>query len=81
MIAMTSYRKREQEQRYRKGFATRLRSIFAGRDYTVNEFARDIGINSTCMYAYINGKQLPTAYTLAKICAALECDANELLGI
>ena len=65
---------------YARAFSKRLRRAAVERDMTNKEIAAAADINRTAISAYLNGKTLPTAFTLAKLCVALGCDANVLLG-
>ena len=65
---------------YAKAFSKRLRRAAIERDMSGKEIAAAAGINRTAISAYLNGKTIPTAFVLAKLCVALGCDANVLLG-
>lgn len=68
-------------QRYKDKFASRLRVILAARNVSGSELSRRTGITETSVNDYCNGRTLPNAYFVAKICTALNADANELLGV
>jgi len=66
---------------YRSAFAKRLRVVMAARNVRVSELSKAIGVSAPCLYSYCEGKAIPTAYTVAQVCTALDVDANELLGV
>lgn len=68
-------------QRYKDNFASRLRVMIAARNMSRVELSRRTGITETSVNDYCNGRTLPNAYFVAKICTALNADANELLGV
>ena len=48
---------------------------------TQREIAEKIGVRQQQISIYIQGKTLPALDTLARLCVALDLDANEILGI
>ena len=65
---------------YAKAFSKRLRVTVADRNMTNKELAAKAEVNRNIVSSYLNGKAIPTAFVLAKLCVALGCDANVLLG-
>ena len=65
---------------YAKAFSKRLRVVAVESDMTNKEIAAKAELNRTAVSAYLTGKSIPTAFVLAKLCVALGCDANVLLG-
>ena len=65
---------------YAKAFSKRLRRAAVERDMTNKEIAARAELHTCTVSAYLNGKAIPTAFVLAKLCVALGCDANVLLG-
>jgi len=65
---------------YAKAFSKRLRRAAVERDMTNKEIAYKADLHVGTVSAYLNGKAIPTAFVLAKLCVALGCDANVLLG-
>lgn len=43
--------------------------------------AKQIGIGQQTISEYLRGKSMPALDTFAKLCIALDLDANEILGI
>ncbi|MBD5086987.1 MAG: helix-turn-helix transcriptional regulator [Clostridiales bacterium] len=46
-----------------------------------SEIARQIGVKPQQVSAYVLGKQMPAVDNLAKLCAVLDLDANDLLCV
>ena len=66
---------------YARAFSKRLRRAAVERDMTNKEIAARADLHTCTVSAYLNGKAIPTAFVLAKLCVALGCDANALLGL
>ena len=66
---------------FRYSFAKRLRVAMAARNIRIGKLAEETGVSARCMYSYYEGRSLPGAWAVARICAVLGIDANELLGV
>jgi transcriptional regulator with XRE-family HTH domain len=49
-------------------------------ELTQLELAKRAGLTQASISVYINGKVMPTAYTLAKLAKALIMSADDLIG-
>ncbi|MBQ8658856.1 MAG: helix-turn-helix transcriptional regulator [Clostridia bacterium] len=50
---------------------------FSGKTQT--EIAKSLGVSQQMISYYFKGEKLPTAETLANLCAVLDLDANDIL--
>lgn len=50
-------------------------------DMTQTELARNIGVKQQQISCYLKGQKAPALDTLAKICAVLDLDANDILCV
>lgn len=62
------------------GFGRDLERFMAFRKISGNQLAKNIGINATTVYAWVNGRQLPTMPLFMKLCEALEAEPAFLFG-
>ena len=46
-----------------------------------SEIAKEIGVSRPTVSQYLSGRIQPTLSTFAKLCVALDCSADEILGI
>ena len=46
-----------------------------------SEIADAIGVSRATVSQYLSGRAQPTLATLAKLCAVLDCSADDILGI
>lgn len=74
-------RNKEDYEKFKRGFALRLRLIAANRDLKFKTIADEADIEPTHIYKYVHGESLPGAYHLAKLAASLGVSADHLLGI
>ena len=70
-----------ERERFDRAVTRRLRMVLASREISVTELANAIGVSRNTLYMNLEHKTSPSLYTVAKICAVLELDANKLLGI
>ena len=68
---------------YKQDFSERLRMAMGKKDMRATELARLIEVNPSgnTIRDYMRGYTMPSPLILSKICVALNCDANWLLGI
>lgn len=45
------------------------------------QVAKEMGVQHTQIYAYLNGTSLPSAEAIVKLCLVLDCSYEELLGV
>lgn len=50
-------------------------------DMTQTELARSLGVKQQQISCYIKGQKAPALDTLAKLCAVLDLDANDILCV
>lgn len=62
-------------------FVERLDGLMFERDITATKLSNDIGINSTTITRYLQGKRAPSVETLVKIADYFNCSCDYLLGI
>lgn len=48
---------------------------------TQSEIARRVGVKHPQISCYVHGRKMPALDTLAKLCAVLDIDANEILCV
>ncbi|MDE7380316.1 MAG: helix-turn-helix domain-containing protein [Clostridia bacterium] len=48
---------------------------------TQTELAKKIGVHYSAIGQYLSGRSMPALDTLAKLCAVLDLDANEILCV
>jgi len=46
-----------------------------------SQIAEEVGISRPTLSQYLSGRILPTVVTLAKLCKALDCSADDILGL
>ena len=59
----------------------RLATAIKQSGKTQLEIAKQIGINQANISHYVKGDKMPSLDTFANLCAYLDLDANEILGI
>ena len=47
---------------------------------TAAEIAREMGVNKSVLYNYIRGNSVPGGEMLVKLCKALDCSYEDILG-
>ena len=55
-----------------------LKSKFTGK--SIVQIADEAGISRTILYAYISGESAPIVFNLKKLCKALDCTYEDILG-
>ena len=60
---------------------TKLKEAISQSELTQKEVAEKTGVKHQQISCYLNGKEMPSLETFAKICAVLDLDANEILCI
>ena len=71
----------EEYNKFKRGFALRLRLIVAAKELKLLHVANEAGIDEWSIYKYAHGDSLPNAYKIAKLAKALGVSADYLLGI
>lgn len=71
----------EEYNKFKRGFALRLRLIVAAKELKLLHVANEAGIDDWSIYKYAHGESLPNAYKIAKLAKALGVSADHLLGI
>lgn len=66
---------------YVEAFASRLNQAVDASGMSVGAIAERADLPGNTVYKYLRGDSIPTAFTLAKLCAAMRVDANRLLGV
>ncbi len=62
-------------------FAARLRLRMASKLYSQNRLAKECGIERTQISKYLNCVCAPNARQLWRLCRALDCSADYLIGL
>ena len=65
---------------YAKAFSKRLRLAVDDSGLSGKEIAAMANIGRPAVSQYLNGRAIPSAFVLAKLCVVLGVDANVLLG-
>ncbi len=60
---------------------TKIAEAIKQSGLTQSEIARRVGVKHPQISCYIHGKKMPALDTLAKLCAVLDLDANEILCV
>ena len=68
------------QNKFRKVFRNRIRTLLAESGKTQVEISEGIGINKRMFNNYVTGKFIPTIETLASICDYFEVSADWILG-
>lgn len=71
----------EEYNKFKRGFALRLRLIVAAKELKLLHVANEAGIDDWSIYKYAHGENLPNAYKIAKLAKALGVSADYLLGL
>lgn len=71
----------EEYNKFKRGFALRLRLIVAAKELKLLHVAKKAGIDEWSIYKYAHGESLPNAYKIAKLTKALGVSADYLLGL
>lgn len=64
-----------------KQFQKRIRLVMGIRGYSKTELANKLGVSRATVSKYVQGKAAPTIFILRKICDAIGCSSDYLLGI
>jgi len=64
----------------RKEIADNIAAAIKGSGKTQAQIALEVGITKTVISDYIAGRSVPSVLTLAKLCAALDCTYEDILG-
>lgn len=67
------------EDEWKLGFSQCLKDKLRKKRFTNYEFANMLGITSTTLSRYVNGKRMPDMYLFYKMVDILECNAEDLL--
>lgn len=68
------------KEQFQKEFSYRLKARMEYLELTQLELAKRSGLTQASISMHINGKVMPTAYTLAKLAKALIMSADDLIG-
>ena len=72
----------EIEKEYNRALSRRIARAIHAAGMTYGECARALGLHENTVYRWTCSKPtIPRPYTLARLCAALGIDANDLLGV
>ena len=66
---------------YNDAIARKLRAALAVSDYNMMTLSKAANIPYATIYNVLNYRHAPSAFTIARMCVALNLDANELLGV
>ncbi len=61
-------------------FGTILKNAIKESNFTQEKFADEIGISISALKTYMNGTRIPDIEILDRMCSALECDYDYLMG-
>lgn len=64
-----------------KTIAENLKSILKLRNKTTYQLAKDLDSYQSTVAMWCNGSREPSAYSIIRICNALKCSSDELLGL
>ena len=74
-------RDKQDYEKFKRGFALRLRLIVAAKELKLLHVANEAGIDDWSIYKYAHGENLPNAYKIARLAKVLGVSADYLLGI
>lgn len=66
------------EELYKKEFGRRLRRVMFLKSITQDELSDMTGITRVMINRYVNGKSIPSLYTVDRLAEALNCSVDEL---
>jgi len=64
----------------REQFATNFQKMFNACGKKQKDFADEVGVSQALISAFLLGKNIPSLFTFKRLCHALECDYEDLLG-
>ena len=62
-------------------FAIRINRIRKERNLTIKQLAALTGFGRNSIQGYCSGRNVPSAFVIAKLAAALDCSTDELISI
>lgn len=66
------------EEEWKKGFSNLLAERLKRSGINQYELARKIGVSTTMVNHYVNGRNIPSVYMLRRISRVLECSMDDL---
>lgn len=64
-----------------KAISKNLKRIMKLKEISEKDLAKKIGVNRSAVNQWLSDKREPNAYSIIRICEALECTSDELLGL
>ena len=61
-------------------FAANFQKMFNAIGKTQSQVGQEVGVTQAVISAYMLGKAIPSLFTFKRLCQALECDYEDLLG-
>ena len=68
---------RYDEELYKKEFSSNLQRVLNDKNVSQRKLSEDTGISEVSISRYLNGKRIPSFYTIEKIALALKCSTDE----
>lgn len=57
-----------------------LKTLVLGSGYTINEFAKKLGVSRVTVYRWIRGESEPSIYMLRQMATLLNTNVSKILG-
>lgn len=68
-------------ERSNEEITNRLKEEITNCGKSKSDIAKEVGISKPTLSQYLSGRAYPSLVTFAKLCEAIDCSADDILGI